>query len=339
MGGHEGGKEGRFWTLDPIDGTKGFLRKDQYAVALALIENGDVVLGVLGCPNLSVDIHISDKHRGTLLYAVKGHGSFMKRIDGSDETSVAVSGIESTQKANFCESVESAHSSHSDSAKIAAILNVTAKPVRIDSQCKYGVLARGFLSDKAECSARDFEICQQGVPTLDAHIRPFRDEDLNRLLDIAAEAWKPVFRSSREILGSTLFDLVNSDPETEKRRQVADACRRDSGKDIWVAEENDEVVGFITADLNHRTHVGEILNNAVHPSHHHRGVGTLMYTYVLGRMKDAGMMCATVKTGADASHAPARRAYEKAGFSRSIPSVQYYRSLVEPLVKTLKPVQ
>ncbi len=146
MGGHEGGKEGRFWTLDPIDGTKGFLRKDQYAVALALIENGDVVLGVLGCPNLSVDICISDKHRGTLLYAVKGHGSFMKRIDGSDETSVAVSGIESTQEANFCESVESAHSSHSDSAKIADILNVTTEPVRIDSQCKYGVLARGEAS-------------------------------------------------------------------------------------------------------------------------------------------------------------------------------------------------
>ena len=27
----------RFWTLDPIDGTKGFLRGEQYAVALALI--------------------------------------------------------------------------------------------------------------------------------------------------------------------------------------------------------------------------------------------------------------------------------------------------------------
>jgi 3'-phosphoadenosine 5'-phosphosulfate (PAPS) 3'-phosphatase len=43
----------RFWTLDPIDGTKGFLRGDQYAVALALVENGRVQIGVLGCPNLS----------------------------------------------------------------------------------------------------------------------------------------------------------------------------------------------------------------------------------------------------------------------------------------------
>jgi 3'(2'), 5'-bisphosphate nucleotidase len=45
----------RYWTLDPIDGTKGYLRGGQYVVALALIENGQVKLGALGCPNLSVD--------------------------------------------------------------------------------------------------------------------------------------------------------------------------------------------------------------------------------------------------------------------------------------------
>ena len=33
----------RFWTLDPIDGTKGFLRKEQYAISLALIINGQIV--------------------------------------------------------------------------------------------------------------------------------------------------------------------------------------------------------------------------------------------------------------------------------------------------------
>ena len=146
QGGYEGGKEGRFWTLDPIDGTKGFLRKEQYAVALALIENGEVVLGVLGCPNLSTSSYNSDKDLGTLLYAVKGNGAYMKAIGGKDETGVSVSGVESTSEANFCESVESGHSSHDHSAKIAEILNVTAAPARIDSQCKYGVLARGEAS-------------------------------------------------------------------------------------------------------------------------------------------------------------------------------------------------
>jgi len=146
MGGHEGGSEGRFWTLDPIDGTKGFLRKEQYAVALALIEKGEVVLGVLGCPNLSVDSFNSDQNRGTLLYAVKGQGAFMKPIDGSDESAVSVSDINLTSEANFCESVESGHSSHDASARIAEVLNVTEEPVRIDSQCKYGVLSRGEAS-------------------------------------------------------------------------------------------------------------------------------------------------------------------------------------------------
>ena len=42
----------RFWTLDPIDGTKGFLRNEQYAVALALIAGGRVVVAALACPNL-----------------------------------------------------------------------------------------------------------------------------------------------------------------------------------------------------------------------------------------------------------------------------------------------
>ena len=44
----------RFWTYDPIDGTKGFLRGDQYVSALALIEDGRVMVGALGCPELKI---------------------------------------------------------------------------------------------------------------------------------------------------------------------------------------------------------------------------------------------------------------------------------------------
>jgi len=50
---HGVGPTGRYWVLDPIDGTKGFLRGGQYALCLALIENKEIVLGVLGCPNLA----------------------------------------------------------------------------------------------------------------------------------------------------------------------------------------------------------------------------------------------------------------------------------------------
>ncbi len=70
-GNYGGGKDGRFWTLDPIDGTKGFLRGEQYAVALALIEDGRVVLGVLGCPSLPLDLEYPDANRGCILTAVR----------------------------------------------------------------------------------------------------------------------------------------------------------------------------------------------------------------------------------------------------------------------------
>ncbi|HEY5869291.1 MAG TPA: GNAT family N-acetyltransferase, partial [Candidatus Tectomicrobia bacterium] len=87
------------------------------------------------------------------------------------------------------------------------------------------------------------------------------------------------------------------------------------------------VVGFVAIRLNHDTYVGEIGLNAVHPAHAGQGVGTTMYAFAIARMQEAGMHVATVATGGDPSHAPARRAYEKAGFTVHIPSVWLCRKL------------
>ena len=145
-GDYQGGPEGRFWTLDPIDGTKGFLRGEQYAVALALIEDGEVVLGVLGCPNLLEDLGNTGSNRGLIFSAIQGEGTSVRSINGNNSSAIKVSDIDNPTLAPFCESVESAHSSHSDSEQIASVLGVTAEPIRIDSQCKYAVLARGDAS-------------------------------------------------------------------------------------------------------------------------------------------------------------------------------------------------
>ena len=68
--------KGKVWALDPIDGTKGFLRQGQYAVCLALLLDGEPVLGVMGCPNLPVDFSKPDSETGVLFVAVKGEGAF-----------------------------------------------------------------------------------------------------------------------------------------------------------------------------------------------------------------------------------------------------------------------
>lgn len=70
----------------------------------------------------------------------------MRSFDNPIETPIMVTDIDDPSKASFCESVESAHSSHSDAALISQILGVMAPPIRIDSQCKYAALARGDAS-------------------------------------------------------------------------------------------------------------------------------------------------------------------------------------------------
>lgn len=63
------------WTLDPIDGTKGFLRGEQYAVCLAFIVDSVVQIGVMGCPNLPTSGMNSEGEKGCLFVAVRGHGA------------------------------------------------------------------------------------------------------------------------------------------------------------------------------------------------------------------------------------------------------------------------
>ena len=141
QGGHKDYAQ-RYWTLDPIDGTKGFLRGDQYAIALALVIDGDVVVSAVACPNLMLSGTGSNK--GVLMTAVRGQGTSIVALDDSNSTAKAtVSTISDPSQVRFCESVESAHTSHSTAGKIAAIMGIVAEPRRLDSQAKYNVVAAG----------------------------------------------------------------------------------------------------------------------------------------------------------------------------------------------------
>jgi len=145
-GGHEGGAAGRFWALDPVDGTKGFLRDGQYAVALALIEEGVVKLGALGCPRMLADPRDPAGPRGRLFLAVRGHGAMERPLDGGPWRPARVADVSDPAAMIFCESVEPGHSSHADTARVAELIGATRPPLRMDSQCKYAAVARGETS-------------------------------------------------------------------------------------------------------------------------------------------------------------------------------------------------
>ena len=130
----------RFWALDPVDGTKGFLRGEQYAVALSLIEDGRVVLGTLACPNLRV---AGVDGAGTLFHATRGGGSWAMPLvpEAAAARRIRVSPTGDPAEMRMVESV--AHADHALHATIAGRLGIAKPPVRLDSQAKYGLLAAG----------------------------------------------------------------------------------------------------------------------------------------------------------------------------------------------------
>lgn len=158
------------------------MRQAQYCIALALVDRGEVVLGVLGCPNVgrlgaaaadapppppggaAAAAAVAAGELGTLFHATIGGGAYeVPEADVADapppddgvaadapvgpfpppgvRIHTATRGV--TPAARLSQSVEAAHSRHALTARIAALLGVTAPAVRVDSQAKYGLLARG----------------------------------------------------------------------------------------------------------------------------------------------------------------------------------------------------
>ena len=138
-------EKSKYWVLDPIDGTKGFLRGDQYAVALAYIVKGEVVLGGLACPRLAADGpgETSSVEKGTLCISVKGEGSWSQREGERDWSRIGVSATGDPSQAVVLRSFESGHTNVSEIDRFSEKMGITAEPLRVDSQVKYALLAMG----------------------------------------------------------------------------------------------------------------------------------------------------------------------------------------------------
>ncbi len=158
-------------------------------------------------------------------------------------------------------------------------------------------------------------------------IRPVRSDEAHRLQEIRQAAFAPVFASFRSILGDEIYELAQAKEDEGQEALLSSLLEPESDWEVYTAELAGTVVGFVSVQLKKDTQVGEIGLNAVHPAYSGRGVGTAMYNFALARMKKVGMRVATVATGGDPSHAAARRAYKKAGFTVEISSVWMCRTL------------
>jgi 3'(2'), 5'-bisphosphate nucleotidase len=151
-----GGSPGkRFWTLDPIDGTKGLLRGGQYAVALALIVDGAVQVGVLGCPHLVPGEVALGNAGGGIAVAVRGLGAWWSPLADDSLQRLSVSRVDDPAGARVLHSFEASHGDVGGLNRAISALGTRVPSIPMDSQAKHAVVASGgadvllrFPSDK-----------------------------------------------------------------------------------------------------------------------------------------------------------------------------------------------
>jgi ribosomal protein S18 acetylase RimI-like enzyme len=157
-------------------------------------------------------------------------------------------------------------------------------------------------------------------------IREYRPTDRAAVVALSLRAWAPVFASMRGVLGDEIDVLLHGEDWRVHQQRAVEAALGDEKLQVWVAEADGAVVAFMAVSLDAERSMGELWMIAVDPETQNRGLGTRLTTMATDWMRDAGMKTASIGTGGDPGHAPARRTYDKAGYT-PMPIVNYYKAL------------
>lgn len=184
--------------------------------------------------------------------------------------------------------------------------------------------------EKGESVSLQQVLITQEEHDVNLHIRPFSPADLEEMVQLSLLAWTPVFRSFEQVLGTRAYSLLFPEGVQAQRAVVEKMCTEHEKTHVWIAESDGVITGFIVYTLNSQENgqddTGEVELLAVHPEHQNQGIGTALNRFALEKMKASGIKLAVVATGGDPGHAPARRTYEKAGYT-ALPGIRYYQAL------------
>lgn len=161
---------------------------------------------------------------------------------------------------------------------------------------------------------------------MEYQIRSYVDGDIDDIVELSLLAWEPIFQSFREILGPKIYSILYPDWRKSQREGVETVCRDKEKYNTLVAQCGQKVIGFLVYELKKADARGEVILLAVHPEYQNGGIGTELNERALEKMEAAGVKMAVVETGGDGSHAPARRSYDKAGYT-ALPIVRYFKDL------------
>jgi len=157
-------------------------------------------------------------------------------------------------------------------------------------------------------------------------IRAFEEEDLEAVVEFCLRAWEPVFASLRSVLGDEVFLRLHPEWQESQAEAVRSSCTNPE-RDVFVAVVDDRPVAFVAVALNaFHERMGWIEVIGVDPDYQRRGISSQLTELAIAHMGSHGMDIAVVETGGDPGHAPARAAYEAAGFT-VLPVARYFRLL------------
>ncbi len=144
---------------------------------------------------------------------------------------------------------------------------------------------------------------------------------------IAVSAWQMGYTEYEEILGTELFKKIFPEWEKAKANAMEPYFKNDKSKRAFTVNIDDKIAGFITCELDQNRKIGTICNNAIDPEFQGKGLGSMMYDFILELFRKEGMTAAAVATMDEDAYLPARKAYEKAGFNKKLKRLTYYREL------------
>lgn len=154
-------------------------------------------------------------------------------------------------------------------------------------------------------------------------IRPFRGSDLDAILAIVIETFRPFFEDYvRPLLGDEIFEHQHGQWEQDYRSEVPTLHDPSAGRCMAVAEVDGKVVGLVSWKITEKPAHGEIYLLAVSMPYRRRRVGRQLCLHAIQEMKANGVEVVGIGTGEDTFHAPARALYESLGFTK-IPTAAY----------------
>jgi ribosomal protein S18 acetylase RimI-like enzyme len=141
------------------------------------------------------------------------------------------------------------------------------------------------------------------------HIRPYQPSDLEYLKRLTTDGFVGV---SIDHGIEDRFGVINGhDWRWRKARHIDDDVARDPAG-VFVAEENGQIVGYITTWQDREAGIGHIPNLAVAASHRNQGLGRALIEHALNHFRAAGLSHAKIETLAQ--NAVGNHLYPSLGF-------------------------